>query len=406
MDNVNGLKKQYVFILVIAVLVVSFGVSYFSPYLMIYYFCEAATKKQVVSLNNLVDFPVLKENLKVQALSSMGNQLQGDPNQQNNSFGVLGLAFQDWVVNTTTDTLTDPAVFDAQVFSKIPANLSPLQIFANMMANMQGIYESADSFVIQPKNMADGTQPKISLVLGRTGPFSWKLNNIKVEEPSTTTVAQQNTPVVQNESTSNNDTSNTAPSSELASDTTPEDSANKKNVATIIEQVLQEECKGNDSAIDSALPDLERVQKPALGDSAEANRLNKAGLKCLKEKNFSEAVKFFGWAANADPSDPKYLSNLGFAEMHNGDLDSAKMHLYQSIAIAPSRQTAWGDLGENFARQGDQEKAVACFLIGYKISGGDTLGYLKSLKDDDNPAVVKAGSIAVGRLQIVNSLKP
>ncbi len=142
-----------------------------------------------------------------------------------------------------------------------------------------------------------------------------------------------------------------------------ETTSNESNVdpVYVINQLLLAECGGDDATFNDAITLLEATTKPMPGDSAEATRLNKVGLKYLKDKNYVEAVKFFGWAANADPSDPKYPSNLGFAEMNAGDLNSAKNHLYASIALAPSRSVAWGDLGENFAKQRDQEKQLLAF---------------------------------------------
>jgi hypothetical protein len=421
----------YKWVITSVFILIAFAIlSYFSPYFMLYSFCEAATKKQVVALNNLIDFPILKENLKVQALSSAADQFQGDLTQQSSPWTAMGVAIGASVVSTTVDTLTTPAVFDAAIFQKVQSNLSPLQIFANMLANQQGNYESWDTFVMQSNNTGNA-QPQIAFTLGRTGPFSWKLNNIKIENSKAVQVAQNESmataqqeslaatqgtaPVTQEgaPSSKTEEISLTPPKQDstalpniekvnaelstttLASNTATVLTSSRKDPVDIINHLLQEQCSGNDSAIDSSLPDLELMKKPVPGNGTEATRLNKVGLKYLKDKDYGEAIKFFGWAANADASDPKYLSNLGFAEMQAGNLDSAKQHLFISIAMAPSRSVAWGDLGENFAKQRDQEKAVACFLIGYKVSGGDTLGFLQSLKDDDDPAIREAGNLAL-----------
>ena len=59
---------------------------------------------------------------------------------------------------------------------------------------------------------------------------------------------------------------------------------------------------------------------------------------------------------------------------------------------------AWDDLGEVFARQNDQEHAVACFLLGYELSGGDSLKYLQWLKSDQDPLVRSASIVAISEL--------
>ncbi len=179
---------------------------------------------------------------------------------------------------------------------------------------------------------------------------------------------------------------------------------NTRDSAASIVKLLQAESNGDDTAINEIIASLENTSKPMPGNSTEANRLNKVGLKYLKDKNYVGAVTFFDLASKADSSDAKYLSNLGFAEMNAGDLHSAKEHLYASIAMAPSRSVSWGDLGEVFAKKGEQDKAVACFLIGYKVSGGDTLGFLQSLKADDDPAIREAGDLAL--VKVASLAKP
>lgn len=64
----------------------------------------------------------------------------------------------------------------------------------------------------------------------------------------------------------------------------------------------------------------------------------------IKAKTCRDAAASFAAASKVDPSDPKFLSNLRFAEMNVGNLVSAEDHLYQSLSLSPSRSVAWGDL--------------------------------------------------------------
>jgi len=89
--------------------------------------------------------------------------------------------------------------------------------------------------------------------------------------------------------------------------------------------------------------------------------------------------------------------------MNAGRLDTAQKHLYASIALSPSRPVAWGDLGLIFAKQGQQDKAVAAMLIGYQVSKGETLGFLKSLDKDNDSNVRDAGNLALSKLNLSNS---
>ncbi len=161
-------KQSHTFRWVIAgvfMLIVLAISSYFSPYWMLYSFCEAATKRDVPMIDNLIDFPTLKENLKVQALSSAANHFHGDLTNVSSPWTIIGTVIGASVINTTIDTLTDPAVFDAELFAKVPSNLSPLQVLANMLANQQGSYESFDTFAFRPRNDGTNGESQITLTL-------------------------------------------------------------------------------------------------------------------------------------------------------------------------------------------------------------------------------------------------
>lgn len=84
--------------------------------------------------------------------------------------------------------------------------------------------------------------------------------------------------------------------------------------------------------------------------------------------------------------------------MYLGYLEPAKKNLYQSLSLNPSREIAWEDLGQIFAKQRAQNRAVACFLIAHRISNGKAEPYLKSLDKDDDVAIRLAGAAALQKL--------
>lgn len=171
-----------------------------------------------------------------------------------------------------------------------------------------------------------------------------------------------------------------------------------KDPSSLILSILQAQSKSDDAGVLSGILKLEHLPKPSVGNGTSADTFNKAGLVFLKQKDYKNAAAQFSKAVSLDASDPKYLSNLGFAELNSGAFDAAINHLYSSIAINTSRQVAWGDLGLAFAKKGDQDKAVASFLIGFKVSNGDTYKFIESLVGDADPAVQKAGQAALARL--------
>jgi hypothetical protein len=166
-----------------------------------------------------------------------------------------------------------------------------------------------------------------------------------------------------------------------------------------IDQIVAAQAAGDQPSMQSARSFLDSLPKPMPGDSDDAKRLNKLGLKDLRMKSFRTALGFFANASKDDPSSALYLSNLGYAETFAGDLDSAENHLRASLALDASRPVAWGDLALMFAKKGDQDRAISCALIGYRFSNGKTLSFLESLQQDEDPAVRDLGAKALAKLQ-------
>ena len=56
-------------------------------------------------------------------------------------------------------------------------------------------------------------------------------------------------------------------------------------------------------------------------------------------------------------------------------------------------------LGLVYAKKGDQRKSVAALLMGFRLSGTNSLEYLDSLKADENPAISAAATAARKELE-------
>ncbi len=165
-----------------------------------------------------------------------------------------------------------------------------------------------------------------------------------------------------------------------------------------IDRLIQAQVDDSEQDINKLIQSLIDRSSPETHSNSNVDEINKAGLAKLRQKNYDGAAEAFSVAAQKDPSDSKLLSNLGFAQTYSGKLESAKENLYQSLFLAPKREVAWDDLGQVFAKNNDQEKAVACFLIAYRISGGKTLTYLQSLSSDDDIKIQQAGATAIEKL--------
>ncbi|HEY9777691.1 MAG TPA: hypothetical protein V6C81_28270 [Planktothrix sp.] len=184
---------------------------------------------------------------------------------------------------------------------------------------------------------------------------------------------------------------------------TPPD-ASASDSDQLVKLALQEQKTGDQAGLNQTIIKLTALQQPAIGNASEATRLNKLGLQFLKSKDFQHAAQFFQAASEADPSGAMYLSNLGFALMNVGELQRAEAALHKSIALGPTRAVAWGDLGLTLAKQEDEDQAVSSFLVGYYVSNGETLSFLKSLSTDEDPAVRNAASLALTKVPSGNML--
>lgn len=189
--------------------------------------------------------------------------------------------------------------------------------------------------------------------------------------------------------------SSQSPSNEDAPD-------NSSQASDLVSQMIQN-VQSNNQSFEAAFSSLRALPKPRAGDSQKAEAANPIGLKALKEKDYSKAVSEFLEAVQADPSTARYMSNLGFAEMYTGDLGMAEKHTIRSIALAPDRRVAWNNLGQIRAKQDKQDDAIACFLIAYKLSKGDSLVYLKSLHADDDQKIREAGRLTLEKLGQISS---
>lgn len=165
-----------------------------------------------------------------------------------------------------------------------------------------------------------------------------------------------------------------------------------------VDRLIQAQVDSSEQDINKCIQDLIDSSSPEPHSNSNIDEINKTGLAKLRQKDYDGAAEAFSIAAQKDPSDSKLLSNLGFAQTYSGKLESAKENLYQSLFLAPKREVAWDDLGQVFAKSNDQERAVACFLIAYRISGGKTSSYLQSLSSDDDVSIRKAGAAAVEKL--------
>jgi len=131
---------------------------------------------------------------------------------------------------------------------------------------------------------------------------------------------------------------------------------------------------------------------------------NAQGLHALKEGHIAEALRAFQAAYQANPVDVEIINNLGYAYLLGADVQAAEQLLLQALVFAPGRTSAWANLGQTYAKQGDLGAAVACFAHAYRFSRNrdTTRQFLHNLAQDTDARVRDAAKQSL-QLQLVQT---
>jgi Flp pilus assembly protein TadD len=103
------------------------------------------------------------------------------------------------------------------------------------------------------------------------------------------------------------------------------------------------EAKGRIEAFDLKSTVVQRQRK-------KAREANVKGLGYIRAWQFAEAVQAFRIAYEADPGDVEVINNLGHAYFREGDFLTAEQWLVRTLTMALGRSSAWGDLGQLYAK--------------------------------------------------------
>ena len=129
------------------------------------------------------------------------------------------------------------------------------------------------------------------------------------------------------------------------------------------------------------------------GNRRIAREANDRGLKHQSGARTADALRAFQEAWQADRSDVEVLNNLGYAYMLSGDLNSAEQSLALTLLISPARAAGWVNIGQVYAKKGNEIAAVACFANTYRFSRDRNKAYafFRNLGEtDDDPKVKEA----------------
>ena len=162
-------------------------------------------------------------------------------------------------------------------------------------------------------------------------------------------------------------------------------------VMRMLEYALNDGGLNHESEIQQTKLQIESLPRPAKGNKKAARAINDKGLESSNDGDFNNAVKMFEEANKLDKSDIEIVSNLGFAYLKQGNLDSAQQAITMALTMSPGRATAWENLGDVFGLKGDVSKAVACFSNTYRFSKDrlKTHQYMKKLNEKEDVENVK-----------------
>ena len=205
----------------IAVVAVAFmlGAAYFaSPFLALHDLQQAARTGDRDRLDQLVDFPRVRENLKAKVDAYVLQSMRSDPGMANNPFAGLGALIVPAIADRAIDTYVTPDGIAVAVNNGTPPKLSASDAAAAPSQAVASALKASPSFtdldhfkVALSRSDAPGT--RLTLVLERHGLFGWKLTRIDFDfpaAPSSTPPAAapvaQETPTPSDADTANSET--------------------------------------------------------------------------------------------------------------------------------------------------------------------------------------------------------
>jgi tetratricopeptide (TPR) repeat protein len=158
----------------------------------------------------------------------------------------------------------------------------------------------------------------------------------------------------------------------------------------------------NDRAqVERIAAEIKSQPRPARGDRRKARDLNERGLALWQRQRYSEAAEYFSQARAADGGNAEIVENLGYALLKSGRIAEAERALIDALAMAPKRASAWGSLGQIYAKQGRHRDGVGCVLTAYRYTSDPKRAldvYSRLAATDEDPRVRALLSDVVTRL--------
>lgn len=155
---------------------------YFYPHLTVYEMQKAAKKKDISELSEHIDFPAVRESVRLAVRSYIrtetAKQLQGG-----NPFALFGSSMADSYIEPMVETLVSPEGITAIIQEVNPSAQVTQTKQQDSQTEVNMGYESFNSFTVNVKAKSDRI-PDITLIFSRNG-FEWKLSGIRLSSIKT-----------------------------------------------------------------------------------------------------------------------------------------------------------------------------------------------------------------------------
>jgi hypothetical protein len=185
------MMKKILLILFFILIVLGGVWFYFTPYISFHNMRLAAENRDAVTLSDYIDYPSLKESLKVNLHAMMSGKSQGK--KDTDPFDKMGEAIATAFINPVIDAFVTPENLSMMMRGYIPPLNKSERTSEKKTENgtrkktshddsdieTSMYYESFNRFVVKVKNKGSAENP-VELIFRRDGVIYWKLSAIKL----------------------------------------------------------------------------------------------------------------------------------------------------------------------------------------------------------------------------------
>ena len=149
-----------------------------TPWLALHELREAARAGDAERLNAMIDFPELRESVRMNLLERVA---QTDDGRTGSRARALGAAMAGALLGPMVDAVITPDAVASLLRSRRPEGAVWHASAKEEHLKARSFYESPNRFVVslRPAESADGDDP-IQLVFHRDGMFAWKLAELRL----------------------------------------------------------------------------------------------------------------------------------------------------------------------------------------------------------------------------------